>query len=791
MAQQFEFDLDMSKEKREPHIVYARVGDTESISILAHILSDGEPYTPQGQNAYFECVCPNGHSIRQSANVAGTSVTYVLDSGVLQAAGVINIAYFRFENGTTEEPTYVESTEPFTIIILSGIDDNIDPGDYIAAWRSLQEQLNEIVDYAENAFPTIQNAVNSVSSASSEALDSISKNKQAVEDAASDVMAPVNAYLEQAQTQLDGAITEFKSDGQTEIGAFDTNAGNKLTTFDSNASSKLSQYDSDVSSKLSSIDETMSDAKAQVNANIVELDTATQKAIDAMEAALSEDQYGEILNRLSRVWKLDIKDVSILSGSVDLDTVSTGTYVPSPDAGTTIQHVPDGASGAFILFSGQHSTTAKYQLIIYPAASTPMYVRNCKGTNAGDSVTWGAWDSWTSVGTPVAYPISVENGGTGATTPDEARANLGAGTSDFSGDYNDLENKPQIPTVPPLPLSIQNGGTGATSAAVARQNIGAGTSNFSGDYNDLRNKPDIPEPIATPVSISNGGTGATTATQARANLGAGTSNFSGSYDDLTDKPNIPTVPVSIANGGTGATSASSARTNLGALGPSSVYAGSGISVSTSGNTVTITASGALDLNTYVKNALEALTDEPSMLVNLASTTAADVFEESPRPGVTGTLSIAHGGTGYTSNPSIRVNLGSTSSDNLFGSSSVTPGVTGTLAVARGGTGVTSLSALANNLSQYLGSDASIYVGSKVITSGGNWVTLFSSSQYRSLTGHTFNQSSDCVVVMNGDSDADTSAMYAATYRSSSGNVGVQKASTQTPVRVNYIVISTV
>ena len=420
-----------------------------------------------------------------------------------------------------------------------------------------------------------------------------------------------------------------------------------------------------------------------------------------------------------------------------------------------------------------------------------MYVRNCAGISSSDSVSWQAWGSWSPVGAPVDFPISVANGGTGATNAAQARQNLGAGTSDFSGDYNDLQNKPMIPTVPSFPLSISNGGTGATTAAIARQNIGAGTSNFSGDYNDLINKPDIPDPIATPVSISNGGTGATTATQARQNLGAGTSNFSGSYDDLSDKPDIPSVPVSVTNGGTGATSASSARTNLGALGPSNVYAGSGISISTSGNTITIAATGGLDLNTYVKNALEALTDEPSMLVNLASTTAVDVFEESPRPGVTGTLSVAHGGTGYTSNPTIRVNLASTTTDNLFGSSSVTPGVTGTLPVARGGTGTTSLSSLASSLSQYLGSDASIYVGSKVISTGGNWVTLFSSSQYRTLTGHTFNQTYDCVVVMNGDSDADSSAMYAATYRTSSGNIGVQKASSQTPVRVNYIVISTV
>lgn len=36
-----------------------------------------------------------------------------------------------------------------------------------------------------------------------------------------------------------------------------------------------------------------------------------------------------------------------------------------------------------------------------------------------------------------------------------------------------------------------------------------------------------------------------------------------------------------------------------------------------------------------------------MLVNLGTTSAASVFAASPRPGITGTLSIAHGGTGVT------------------------------------------------------------------------------------------------------------------------------------------------
>lgn len=43
-----------------------------------------------------------------------------------------------------------------------------------------------------------------------------------------------------------------------------------------------------------------------------------------------------------------------------------------------------------------------------------------------------------------------------------------------------------------------------------------------------------------------------------------------------------------------------------------------------------------------------LTSSPSMLINLDSTSAANVFQASPRPGVTGALPVANGGTGATS-----------------------------------------------------------------------------------------------------------------------------------------------
>lgn len=52
-----------------------------------------------------------------------------------------------------------------------------------------------------------------------------------------------------------------------------------------------------------------------------------------------------------------------------------------------------------------------------------------------------------------------------------------------------------------------------------------------------------------------------------------------------------------------------------------------------------------------------ITANPSMLVNLASTSTANIFTTSPRPGVTGILSIANGGTGATTTAGARSSLG--------------------------------------------------------------------------------------------------------------------------------------
>jgi hypothetical protein len=123
----------------------------------------------------------------------------------------------------------------------------------------------------------------------------------------------------------------------------------------------------------------------------------------------------------------------------------------------------------------------------------------------------------------------------------------------FSGDYNDLTNKPVIPTAPDLSAYVTS-----SQLSGALLNI----QQFSGDYNDLTNKPSIPSVdglssiayvdsqialINTAIQNGNGNVDLTaySTTQQINTLITNAINaqtlFSGNYNDLINKPTIPDV----------------------------------------------------------------------------------------------------------------------------------------------------------------------------------------------------------------------------------------------------------
>lgn len=112
-----------------------------------------------------------------------------------------------------------------------------------------------------------------------------------------------------------------------------------------------------------------------------------------------------------------------------------------------------------------------------------------------------------------------------------------------------LATTDDIPTVPSVLSAFTNDVgyiTGITSAdVITALGYTPGTSNFSGDYDDLSDKPTIPDSTSDLVNDSGFITGITSNMITTA-LGytPGTSNFSGSYTDLTDKPSIPSTASS-------------------------------------------------------------------------------------------------------------------------------------------------------------------------------------------------------------------------------------------------------
>ena len=150
----------------------------------------------------------------------------------------------------------------------------------------------------------------------------------------------------------------------------------------------------------------------------------------------------------------------------------------------------------------------------------------------------GAYTSTTYADGSIGRSLPYGQPGYTYTLPD--KSGTFAMTVDIITSYNDLTDKPTIPTKTSDLTNDSGFITGVAWSDVTGKPTFA-TVATSGDYDDLLNKPTIPDSTSDLINDSGYITGITSSMVTTA-LGytPGTSNFSGSYNDLTDKPTIPT-----------------------------------------------------------------------------------------------------------------------------------------------------------------------------------------------------------------------------------------------------------
>ncbi len=138
---------------------------------------------------------------------------------------------------------------------------------------------------------------------------------------------------------------------------------------------------------------------------------------------------------------------------------------------------------------------------------------------------------------------TVASQGLTSTEQSNARANIGAGTSSFSGSYNDLSNKPTIPTVNNATLTIQKNGTtittfGANQSTNTTANITVPTkvSELTNDSGYLTSHQDISglQPKITSTNKLSSSLVSDLADVA----------ITGNYNDLSNTPTVATADVS-------------------------------------------------------------------------------------------------------------------------------------------------------------------------------------------------------------------------------------------------------
>ena len=220
----------------------------------------------------------------------------------------------------------------------------------------------------------------------------------------------------------------------------------------------------------------------------------------------------------------------------------TATITITDKNGTTTAQVKDGSDAGITIDSALSSTSENpVQNKVINSALNAKADSSDIPTKTSDLTN----DSGFITGYTETDPIFSASAASGITSANISTWN---GKSDFSGSYNDLTNKPTIPSKTSQLTNDSGYITGYTETdPIYSASVAAGITNadittwnnksdFSGNYNDLTNKPTIP---AAQVNSDWNATSGLARILNKPTLAKVAT--SGSYNDLSGKPTIPTV----------------------------------------------------------------------------------------------------------------------------------------------------------------------------------------------------------------------------------------------------------